>query len=64
MSEHATDPPQVRVRERIEARHGDSVVIVDGGVWDIAFICDMLGPAVYMQAYAAGHLEMIHERVD
>jgi hypothetical protein len=55
------DEPQVRVTESIVSRERGIVVQVDKGVFEAAFLCDMLGQAVYMQAYADGRLEVIHE---
>jgi hypothetical protein len=61
MNDQAHESTRVRVMQRIEVCEQGSTVTADPGVFDAFFLIDMLGRERYMQAYADGHLVMMHE---
>lgn len=54
---------KVMVRERIVVECDSSMITVDPGVFDAAFLCDMIGQERYMDAYASGRLVLLHQEV-
>lgn len=56
MSQETSEHTRVRVTKRIEAHNCGFMVTVDPGMYDVVFLYVLLGPAVYTQAFADGHI--------